>query len=418
MVVLPVGRVTLLFADIEGSTRLVQDLGDEYATVLQECRRLLRTAVAANDGFEVDCRADERFAVFQEADAAVTAAVGAQSAIAAHPWPDGLAVRVRIGLHTGQPSIEGDAYLGLDVSRAARICSAGHGGQTLLSASTRDLLASHTQVTDLGTFALAGVPDPERLFQLRAPGLPSRFPPPRVDSAGGPRVSGRLLARLPRPSRQPSVGDLAWHVRSLLPTAERSLRRPLAQLGASLFTAQRAADKADSFLARADRRRIERRLADKREQAVVSPRAQEEVDACEARLDAIDNLVDRRRAVDVLAAEVSRDLVNLRSGERIGALRERVAASTDELDAAVTAAAARLDSASFRLQRTRRRGVYRFRRFFVVRYFDELGTERQREFTTFREARDFREAIRLAEKAHEAENDGRTPPSVNVYSGE
>ena len=273
MVELPVGRVTLLFADIEGSTRLVQDLGDGYPAVLSECRRLLRTAVAVNGGYEVDCRADELFAVFQDADDAAATAVAAQHALAAHPWPEGSAVRVRMGLHTGEPAIEGNAYLGLDVNRAARICSAAHGGQVLLSKRTCDLLDRHAQITDLGSVALAGLSEPEHLFQLAGPGLLSRFPPPRVESTGPQWIGGRVLSRLPRPRRRPRLGELAWQIRSLLPAAERELQVPLAELGAAVFTVDRAASKADRFLARIDRRRLERRLVDQRERAVVSRRA-------------------------------------------------------------------------------------------------------------------------------------------------
>jgi len=129
----PRGTVTFLFSDIEHSTRLLQHLSDRYAEVLAEYRRLLREAFQAWDGYEIDTAGDGFFAAFQRATHAVAAAVAAQRAMAIHPWPEGLPVRVRMGLHTGEPTRAAGDYIGLDVHRAARICAAGHGGQTLLS---------------------------------------------------------------------------------------------------------------------------------------------------------------------------------------------------------------------------------------------------------------------------------------------
>ena len=173
---LPHGTVTLLFTDVEGSTGLVQQLGSRYEGVLDDQRRLIRDAVAAGQGHEVDCRGDEFFLVFPEADAAVSAASGAQRALVEHPWPDGVQVRVRMGMHTGEPTLRDEAYFGLDVHRAARICQAGHGGQILLSAQTRDALDTQHELDDLGVHELRGLPEPEHIFQLAVPGLPKRFP--------------------------------------------------------------------------------------------------------------------------------------------------------------------------------------------------------------------------------------------------
>ncbi len=173
---LPHGTVTLLFTDVEGSTRLVSLLGDDYEGVLGHHQRLFREAVAAEQGYEVDCRGDEFFVVFTEADRAAAAAVAAQRALAAHPWPDGAELRVRMGMHTGQPSVRPTGYFGLDVHRAARICQAGHGGQILLSEQTRDAFDGAVELEDLGVHELRGLPEPERIFQLPVPGLPSRFP--------------------------------------------------------------------------------------------------------------------------------------------------------------------------------------------------------------------------------------------------
>jgi class 3 adenylate cyclase len=168
---LPSGTVTLLFTDVEGSTRLVQEHGAGYGALLNEVRRLLRRAVMEAEGQEVDCRADEYFGAFQRATDAVAAAAAAQRALEAQTWPEGAAVRVRMGLHTGEPAFEGGAYLGVDVSRAARICAAGHGGQILLSQTTRELVANGNELRDLGAYSLAGLPHPERIFQLVLPGL-------------------------------------------------------------------------------------------------------------------------------------------------------------------------------------------------------------------------------------------------------
>jgi DNA-binding NarL/FixJ family response regulator/class 3 adenylate cyclase len=174
---LPQGTVTLLFTDVEGSTQLVHQLGDAYAGVLADHRRLVREAVAAQGGYEVDSRGDEFFLAFPTAGAAVDAAVSLQQSLAAHDWPPGSQVRVRIGLHTGRPALRDGAYFGMDVHRAARICQAGHGGQVLLSAATlEELDGAAFPIEDLGEHELPGLPEPERIFQLDVPGLPTRFP--------------------------------------------------------------------------------------------------------------------------------------------------------------------------------------------------------------------------------------------------
>ena len=174
---LPHGTVTLVFTDVEGSTQLVQRLGDGYAQVLDDHRRLLREAVDAGHGRIVDHRGDEFFLVFEDAGLAADAACAAQRAFAEHTWPEGVELRVRIGIHTGEPNVRDGAYFGLDVHRAARICQAGSGGQILVSQRTRDALASTEELEDLGEHELPGLDLPERLFQLNVRGLPSRFPP-------------------------------------------------------------------------------------------------------------------------------------------------------------------------------------------------------------------------------------------------
>ena len=128
MASLPTGTVTFLFTDIEGSTRLLQELGDRYADVLGEHRRLLRGALQERGGQEVDSQGDAFFVAFQRAKDAVAAAVAAQQAVRQAPWPEGTTIRLRMGIHTGEPLRSAGGYVAMDVHRAARICDAGHGG--------------------------------------------------------------------------------------------------------------------------------------------------------------------------------------------------------------------------------------------------------------------------------------------------
>jgi class 3 adenylate cyclase len=178
---LPIGTVTLLFTDIEGSTRLLQQLGERYADILAECRQLLRTAYHQWNGHEVDTQGDAFFVVFARTSDAVAAAVDGQRALASHPWPEDVTVRVRMGLHTGEPHQTSEGYVGLDVHRAARIMSAGHGGQVLLSRTTCDLvehaLPEGVSLRDVGVHRLKDLQQPGQLFQLVIAGLPAGFPP-------------------------------------------------------------------------------------------------------------------------------------------------------------------------------------------------------------------------------------------------
>jgi predicted ATPase/class 3 adenylate cyclase len=180
MVELPTGTVTLLFTDIERSTRLLERLGDRYVEVLEVHRRLMRAAFARCNGREVVTEGDAFFVAFAKASEAVVAAVAGQRALAAHPWPDGVTLRVRMGIHTGEPIVVAQNYAGLDVHRAARICSAAHGGQVLLSQTTRALLGGELPcgvgLRDRGEHRLKDLTDPQRLYQLVIPGLPTDFP--------------------------------------------------------------------------------------------------------------------------------------------------------------------------------------------------------------------------------------------------
>ena len=178
---LPTGTITLLFTDIEGSTHLLQQLGAHYAELLTECRDLLRAAFHTYHGHEVDAQGDAIFTAFARASDALSAAVAAQRKLALHSWPDAAVVRVRMGLHTGEPSRVAEGYVGLDVHYAARIMSAGHGGQVLLSRTTRDLveqdLPAGVSLRDLGEYHLKDVERPIALYQAVIAGLPADFPP-------------------------------------------------------------------------------------------------------------------------------------------------------------------------------------------------------------------------------------------------
>lgn len=176
----PTGTITMLFADIEGSTRLLQHLGDRYADVLSVCRHLLRRAFDGGSGNVVDTQGDAFFVAFARASDAVSAAIAAQRTLASQAWPEGKAVRVRMGLHTGEPHLAPEGYVGLDLHRAARIMNAGHGGQVLLSQTTRDLveheLPARASLRDLGTYRLKDLEHPSHLYQLVIEGLPADFP--------------------------------------------------------------------------------------------------------------------------------------------------------------------------------------------------------------------------------------------------
>jgi len=180
---LPTGTVTFLFTDIEGSTRLLQMLGEEWKTVLEDHNRLLRGAIREAGGIDLRTEGDSFFAVFRSASAAIAAAAAAQRALAAHPWPPESAIRVRMGMHTGEGTVGGDSYVGLDVHRAARIAAAGHGGQVLLSSTTTELvrtgLPGGVGLRDLREHRLKDLARPERIYQLTIDGLPAEFPPIR-----------------------------------------------------------------------------------------------------------------------------------------------------------------------------------------------------------------------------------------------
>ena len=178
---LPVGTVTFLFTDIEGSTQLLKQLGgDRYGEALADHQAILREAFAGHGGHEIDTQGDSFFVAFRRAKDAVAAAISCQRSLAEHAWPDDSEIRVRMGIHTGEPAAAGERYVGMGVHRAARICSAGHGGQVLVSQTTRELLRDDpmpdASLRDLGEHQLKDMDEPERIFQLLASGLEEEFP--------------------------------------------------------------------------------------------------------------------------------------------------------------------------------------------------------------------------------------------------
>ena len=194
---LPTGTVTFLFTDIEGSTQLLHELGDRYADVLAEHRRLLREACSAHGGIEVDTQGDALFVAFHRATDAVAAAADGQRAL-----EDGI-VRVRMGVHTGEPIVTEEGYVGMDVHRGARIMSAGHGGQVLLSQTTQDLLDAAIKLRDLGEHRLKDLSAPQRLYQLGD----GDFPPLKT-------LHRTNLPFQPTPliGREPELEELAEHL--------------------------------------------------------------------------------------------------------------------------------------------------------------------------------------------------------------
>jgi class 3 adenylate cyclase len=217
VVELPTGTVTFVFTDIEDSTELLKRLGDAYADVLTGHRHIVRAAFGARDGVEIDTQGDAFFFVFPRAKDAVAAAVEVQRVHAAGTWPAGEHVRVRIGLHTGEPAIHEQGYVGLDVVRAARICMVAHGGQILLSETTRALLGSGVpegvSVFPLGQRHLRGIDEPERVFEIAIDGL----------EPTEPVVPGSAPSPAATPSAPPPEGEL-----------EDSISRQFEDFGAQL----------------------------------------------------------------------------------------------------------------------------------------------------------------------------------------
>jgi class 3 adenylate cyclase len=179
----PTGDVTFLLADIEGSTALLARLGDGYARLLDDVRRVVRAAVREAGGYVVSARGDDVFAAFERAPAALNGALGVQRAMQAGAWPEGSEVRLRIGLHRGRPALTDTGYVGLSVHAAARVCFAAHGGQVVLSAAVRsavlESLPDGVSLRSLGAWRFRGLPEPIDIFQAEAADLVTDFPPLR-----------------------------------------------------------------------------------------------------------------------------------------------------------------------------------------------------------------------------------------------
>jgi class 3 adenylate cyclase len=234
---LPSGTVTFVFSDVESSTALLKELGDRYGELLDAHRRLMRERFAAHGGVEIDTQGDAFFFAFSRARDAVAAAVEAQRAHAEHDWPDGVDVRVRMGLHTGEPAVGSEGYLGLDVVRAARLCTSGAGGHVLLSDTTRALVGSSlpdgVSVHPLGERRLKDIDEPERVFELDIEGVPAaepavqpEAPPATAEPAAweadfGKRMAERIEASVRR-SVEASLEQAASQVDAL---AERAAQR-------------------------------------------------------------------------------------------------------------------------------------------------------------------------------------------------
>jgi class 3 adenylate cyclase len=180
---LPKGEVSFLLTDIEGSTELLGRLGDGYAPLRNDVRRLVRAAVRQAGGREVDARADDLFAAFERAPSALEAALAIQRSMRAGPWPAGNEVRLRIGIHRGRPTLTDTGYVGLAVHAAARICYSAHGGQIVLSSAAHgavvESLAEGISLRSLGAWRFQGLPQGIDLFQVEAEDLLADFPPPR-----------------------------------------------------------------------------------------------------------------------------------------------------------------------------------------------------------------------------------------------
>ncbi|HEV8338454.1 MAG TPA: tetratricopeptide repeat protein [bacterium] len=239
---LPSGTVTFVFTDIAGSTAMLQRLGDmRYGRALDDHRRLLRAAVAEENGREVDTQGDALFVAFPRAKDALRAVAAAQRAIFRHPWPEGAPLLVRMGVHTDEPSGVDGRYVGMGVHRAARICSAAHGGQTLLSQSTKALveddLPEGVTIRDLGPHRLKDLRRPEPIFQLVIEGLPADFPPLRTLSILPNNLPVQLTSFVGRLREMGEVKRLLGEARLLTITGSAGVgkTRLAIQVGADLL---------------------------------------------------------------------------------------------------------------------------------------------------------------------------------------
>jgi class 3 adenylate cyclase len=369
---LPSGTVTLVFSDIEGSTKLLRRLGPAYAPALDEHRMLVRTAFAASGGVEVETRGDSFLFAFGSAHAAVRAAVDAHRALATHTWPEGGVVRVRIGVHTGEPQLTADGYVGLDVHRAARIGDAGHGGQIVLSDATRALVGGEFALRELGEYRLAGLERPERLYDLAG----ADFPPLRTE-----RQQPRRRERRRRPT------DVGWHVHALGHDA----------LAGSVLAAIRLLRDAERILETVDRDALAARAADHARRAAVAPHVALAAGELAAQLAALDRLPERRRAVEDAIADLDARIDGLAADE-VDDERARLSAVAQSLEQTIAAAPSPPQIPVGKLRRTRRRAIYRVGGTFVVLERGEHGVKLRHTADTIDEALLLRESLRAARR--------------------
>lgn len=375
MTVLPSGTVTLVFSDVERSTRLLHRLDDAYGPALEQHRALVRTATTEAGGMEVETRGDSFLFVFASAHAAVDGAVAAQHAMAAHQWPPGAAFRIRIGVHTGEPQLTGQSYVGIDVHRAARIGEAGHGGQVLVSDTTRALVGAAVVLRELGEFQLSGLERPERLYQVVAPGLASDFPPLRTAAYEPPRQRTRML----RPV------DVGWRCQTLGD----------AGLTGAVLSAARLIDDAARVLSLVDRHALAARVSDHERRAGVAPHVAAAAAELAAELAALDRLPERRRAVEEAIGELDARLEEL-GPDDLEDERAKIAALAHSLEQTLATAPAAPPIPLGKLRRTRRRAIYRAGNAFVVLERDEHGVRVPRPAATLDEAILVRESLRAS----------------------
>ncbi|HKO34712.1 MAG TPA: adenylate/guanylate cyclase domain-containing protein, partial [Candidatus Limnocylindria bacterium] len=241
---LPVGTVTFVFTDIQGSTQAAQRLGDRWPPILDRHNQLLAEMVAASQGVVFGTEGDALFAVFETAPRAIAAAVAAQRALVAEPWDGGESVHVRMGVHSGEGTVSGDTYVGIDVHRVARIASAGHGGQVLVSAAARMLgessLPDGVSLRDLGEFRLKDLSRPEHVSMLVIEGLSDEFPPLRTLDAVPNNLPTQLTTFLGRERELAEAAALLEQARLLTLTGPGGT-------GKTRLSLQLAADATDRF---------------------------------------------------------------------------------------------------------------------------------------------------------------------------
>jgi class 3 adenylate cyclase len=412
---LPSGTVTLLFSDIEGSTRLLSRLGALYEGVLAEHRELLRTAFGHSGGVEVETRGDSFLIAFRSAFGAVEGAIAAQRALAAHAWPDGGVVRVRMGIHTGEPRVASEGYVGLDVHRAARIGEVAHGGQIVVSESTRALIGATLPLRDLGEYRLASLPEAERIYQVVVPGLPTDFGPLRAQSP--------VRRRRDRVSRPVDLARAGWRVQGLLGMAPAALARPIESLSGSVLAAARLVADADRTLAICDRGELASRLADYRARSSAAPHVAQAADELAVQLAALDRLPERRRAIEDEIVRLDDDVGVLEarlkslpphgdttalSGE-LDYLRDRLVETTRLLEQVQIAAPSVPQVDLGALRRTRRRGIFRAGDSYVVLVADEHGVKRPQVARTLTDALELREYTAAARRRAGDTHDHRDP---------